>query len=142
MPCLRVLLHCSAGLKDPFTSFRIIARASRAYLAIESNRLLLEQQEAYHEPHFQDFAAAIVVSTAGAANAQAFSSGWGTGNVQTSHYNDAGKLTMDNTQQNSVVRVDRANDGLSAFASAPAGEASVTTVPGGSVGYNELLATH
>jgi len=88
------------------------------------------------------FAAAIVVSTAGAANAQAFSSGWGTGNVQTSHYNDAGKLTLDNAQQNSVVRVDRANDGLSAFASVPAGEATVTTVPGGSVGYNELLATH
>jgi len=64
-------------------------------------------------------AAAIVVSTVGAANAQAFSSGWGTGNVQTSHYNDAGKLVVDNTQQNSVVRIPRTNDGRSSFASAP-----------------------
>jgi hypothetical protein len=61
-------------------------------------------------------AAAIVASTAGAANAQAFSSGWGTGNVQPSHYNDAGKLVLDNVQQN--------NGGLSAFAAAPVGNAS------------------
>jgi len=87
-------------------------------------------------------AAAIVALTAGEANAQAFSSGWGTGNVQTSHYNDSGKLTLDNAQQNPVVRVDRTNDGLSAFASVPAGEPSATTVPSGSAGYNELLATH
>ena len=65
-------------------------------------------------------AAAIVASTAGAANAQAFSSGWGTGNVQPSHYNDAGKLVLDNVQQN--------NGGLSAFAAAPVGNASAITV--------------
>ena len=64
-------------------------------------------------------AAAIVVSTAGAANAQAFSNTWGTGNVQASHYNEAGKLVVDNTQQNSVVRIHRTNDGRSSFASAP-----------------------
>ncbi len=66
-------------------------------------------------------AAAIVASTAGAANAQAFSNAWGTGNVQPSHYNDAGKLVVDNAQQNSVVRIDRANNGLSSFASVPGG---------------------
>ena len=64
-------------------------------------------------------AAAIVVSTAGAASAQAFSSGWGTGNVQPSHYDAAGKLVLDNAQQNSVAGIERANDGHSAFARVP-----------------------
>jgi hypothetical protein len=88
------------------------------------------------------FAAAIVASSAGAASAQAFSSGWGTGNTQPAHYDVAGKLVLDNVQQNSIARTDRANDALSAFAAVPVGEPSAITVPGGSVGYNELLATH
>ena len=87
-------------------------------------------------------AAAIVATTAGAANAQAFSSAWGTGNVQPSHYNDAGKLVLDNAQQSPVARIDRSNDGLSSFAAAPVENESAITVPGGSIGYNELLATH
>ena len=87
-------------------------------------------------------AAAIVASTSGAASAQAFSAAWGTGNVQWSHYDSAGKLVADNTQQGSARRLDRANDGLSSFAAVPAGEASAIAVPGGSIGYNELLATH
>lgn len=41
--------------------------------------------------------------------------------MQPSHYNDAGKLVVDNAQQNSVVRIDRANNGLSSFASVPGG---------------------
>jgi len=87
-------------------------------------------------------AAAIAASTAGAANAQAFSSAWGTGNVQPSHYDNAGKLVVDNAQQNPVARIDRANDGLSSFASVPAGNDRASTLPGGSIGYNELLDTH
>lgn len=87
-------------------------------------------------------AAAIVASSAGAASAQSFSSGWGTGNVQPAHYDVAGKLVPDNTRQNSIARTDRTNDGLSAFAAVPVGESPAITVPGGSVGYNELLATH
>jgi hypothetical protein len=87
-------------------------------------------------------AAAIVASSAGAASAQAFSSAWGTGNVQPTHYDNAGKLVLDNVQQNSIVRIDRGNGGLSSFASVPAGDAGAITVPGGSIGYNELLATH
>ena len=79
-------------------------------------------------------AAAIVASTAGAANAQ--------GNVQPSHYNEAGKLVLDNAQQNPVAHIDRSNDGLSSFAAAPVENESAITVPGGSIGYNELLATH
>ena len=70
-------------------------------------------------------AAAIVASTAGAANAQAFSSAWGTGNVQPTHYDAAGKLVLDNAQQNSTVRIERANDGFSAFARAPEGKRRV-----------------
>ena len=70
-------------------------------------------------------AAAIVASSAGAASAQAFSGGWGTGNVQPSHYDNAGKLVLDNAQQNTIVRIDRANDGLSAFARAPEGKKRV-----------------
>jgi hypothetical protein len=97
-------------------------------------------------------AAAIVASSARAASAQAFSSGWGTGNVQWTHYDSAGKLVLDNSQKNSIVRVDRGqnsvvrinrgNGALSSFASVPAGDAGAITVPGGSIGYNELLATH
>ena len=88
-------------------------------------------------------AAAIVASTASAASAQAFSSGWGTGNVQPSHYDNAGKLVLDNAQQNTVARIDRANDGLSSFASVPAGDANEIAVPpGGSIGYNQLLSTY
>ena len=70
-------------------------------------------------------AVAIVASTAGAASAQAFTSGWGTGNVQPSHYDAAGKLVLDNAQQNSAVRIERANDGHSAFARAPEGKKRV-----------------
>jgi len=87
-------------------------------------------------------AAAIVASTAGAANAQAFSGSWGTGNVQPSHYDNAGKLVVDNAQQNPVARIDRSNDSLSSFASVPAGNESAITAPGASWGYNEMLATH
>jgi hypothetical protein len=86
--------------------------------------------------------AAIVASTAGAANAQAFSGAWGTGNVQPSHYDNAGKLVVDNVQQNSVVRTGRGNTGLSAFAAVPVENESAIALPGGSIGYNELLATH
>jgi hypothetical protein len=108
-------------LKDPFKSFRIIAGASCAYVRCESSTSLLEQQEATMNRISKILiAAAIVASTAGAANAQAFTSTWGTGNVQPSHYNDAGKLVLDNAQQN--------NGGLSAFASAPVGNASAITV--------------
>jgi hypothetical protein len=104
---------------------------------------LLEQQEATMNRISKILiAAAIVASTAGAANAQAFTSAWGTGNVQPSHYNDAGKLVLDNAQQNPVARIDRGNDGLSSFAAAPVENESAITVPGGSIGYNELLATH
>ena len=76
----------------------------------------------------------------------------GTGNVQWTHYDSAGKLVLDNSQKNSIVRVDRGqnsvvrinrgNGALSSFASVPAGDAGAITVPGGSIGYNELLATH
>ena len=65
-------------------------------------------------------AAAIVASTAGAANAQAFTSALGTGNVQPTHYDNAGKLVLDNGQQN--------NGGLSAFAAAPVGNGSAIGV--------------
>ena len=70
-------------------------------------------------------AAAIVASTAGAASAQSFSSAYGTGNVLPSHYDAAGKLVVDNAQQNSAVRTERANDGHSAFARAPEGKKRV-----------------
>ena len=65
-------------------------------------------------------AAAIVSSTASAAPAQAFSSGWGTGNVQPTHYDVSGRLVLDNAQQN--------NGAFSAFAAAPVGNASAITV--------------
>ena len=41
-----------------------------------------------------------------------------------------------------LARIDRSNDGLSSFAAAPVENESAITVPGGSIGYNELLATH
>jgi len=104
---------------------------------------LLEQQEATMNRISKILiAAAIVASTAGAANAQAFTSAWGTGNVQPSHYDNAGKLVLDNAQQNTAVRIDRANEGLSSFASVPAGNESAIAAPGSSIGYNELLAIH
>jgi hypothetical protein len=113
-------------LKDPFKSFRIFAGASWAYLQSDSNVSLIEQQESIMNRISKILiAAAIVASTAGAANAQAFTSGWGTGNVQPTHYDAAGKLVLDNAQQNSVVRTDRSNDGLSAFALAPEGKKRV-----------------
>jgi len=65
-------------------------------------------------------AVAIVVSTAGAASAQSFSSAWGTGNVQPTHYDVSGRLVLDKAQQN--------DGGLSAFAAAPVGNASAITV--------------
>jgi len=88
-------------------------------------------------------AAAIVASTAGAATAQSFSSGWGTGNVQPSHYDFAGKLVSDRAQHNPVARSDRAYEGLSAYAAAPVGEGgALAPSSGSSAGYNQLLATH
>jgi len=65
-------------------------------------------------------ATAIVASTAGAASAQAFSSAWGTGNVQPTQYDVSGRLVLDNAQQS--------NGGLSAFAAAPGGNAIAITV--------------
>ena len=53
--------------------------------------------------------------------AQSFSaSPFGTGNVLPSHYENSGKLVLDNARQN--------NGGLSAFAAAPVGNASAITV--------------
>ena len=65
-------------------------------------------------------AAVIVFSTASAASAKSFSSGWGTGNELPTHYDVSGRLVLDNAQQN--------NGGLSAFAAAPVGNASAITV--------------
>jgi len=65
-------------------------------------------------------AAAIVSLTASAASAQSFCSGWGTGNVQPTHYDISGRLVLDKAQQN--------NGALSAFAAAPVGNTSVITV--------------
>jgi hypothetical protein len=88
-------------------------------------------------------AAAIAASTlTSPASAQAFSTSWGTGNVQATHYDANGRLVFDSVSQGSAVANDR---GLSAFASSPIhdkGLSGAVTVPGGSVGYNELLATH
>src|SRR5262245_48364735 len=92
----------------------------------DSNASLLEQQEATMNRISKILIAAVIVaSTAGAANAQAFSSAWGTGNVQPSHYDSTGKLVLDNAQQNATVRIDRASDGLSAFAHVPGGKKRV-----------------
>ena len=65
-------------------------------------------------------AAVIVSSTVSAASAQSFSSGWGTGNVQPTHYDVSGRLVLDKAQQN--------NGALSAFAAATVGNASAITV--------------
>ena len=67
------------------------------------------------------FATAIAASNLNSpASAQAFSSSWGTGNVQATQYDVSGRLVLENAQQN--------NGGLSAFAAAPVGNASAITV--------------
>jgi hypothetical protein len=65
----------------------------------------------------------IVIATALAAasltspaSAQAFSSSWGTGNVQPAHYDVSGRLVLDAVSPNPTTPQDR---GLSAFASSP-----------------------
>jgi len=50
------------------------------------------------------------------ASAQAFSAGWGTGNVEAAHYDAAGHLVRDAASQNVTTTF---GQGLSAFASAP-----------------------
>ena len=66
---------------------------------------------------------AIVIATAVAASnltssasAQAFSSSWGTGNVEETHYDAGGRLVRDAVSPNVTASHDR---GLSAFASSP-----------------------
>lgn len=85
-------------------------------------------------------AAVVATSIVSSASAQSFSSGWGTGNVLPSHYDSGGRLVRESTSENKAIAVDRR--GLSAFAAAPASDHATIAVPGGSVGYNELLATH
>ena len=66
---------------------------------------------------------AVVIATAVAASnltspasAQAFSSTWGTGNVEATHYDAGGRLVRDAVSPNLTASQDR---GLSAFASSP-----------------------
>ena len=64
---------------------------------------------------------AIATIVAGAnltttASAQAFSAGWGTGNVEPAHYDAAGHLVRDVATPNVTIFN---GQGLSAFASAP-----------------------
>jgi len=66
---------------------------------------------------------AVVIATAVAASnltspasAQAFSSTWGTGNVEATHYDAGGRLVRDAVSPNPTAPQDR---GLSAFASSP-----------------------
>jgi hypothetical protein len=50
------------------------------------------------------------------ASAQAFSTTWGTGNVEATHYDANGRLVRDSISQNPSTAGDR---GLSAFAASP-----------------------
>ena len=60
--------------------------------------------------------ALAAASFTSAASAQAFSSSWGTGNVQPTHYDVSGRLVLDSVSPNPTTAQDR---GLSAFASSP-----------------------
>src|SRR5262245_14747082 len=63
------------------------------------------------------FATAIAASNlTSPASAQAFSSSWGTGNVEETHYDAGGRLVRDAVSPNLTASQDR---GLSAFASSP-----------------------
>ena len=68
--------------------------------------------------------AALVISTAlsvanltSVASAQAFTAGWGTGNVDAAHYDAVGHLFREQAPQTLTTPFDQ---GLSAFAQAPA----------------------
>ncbi len=85
--------------------------------------------------------AVVATGFVSSASAQAFSAGWGTGNVSSSYYGTDGRLHAGNSNvQPNQVAADR--NGLNAFASAPASDRATIAAPTGSAGYNELLATH
>jgi len=85
-------------------------------------------------------AAIAMLGLSSTAFAQAFSSSYGTGNVQSSYFDSNGALHQGTAPQQNQIAVHR--NGLNAFASVPrtaAGEDSPAATGGGSIGYNEML---
>jgi len=112
----------SAKAKGLFGSPRIIAAARLPYFqGVRQQTLSQEIGESTMNRMIR--ISAIVIATAVAASnltspaaAQAFSSSWGTGNVEETHYDAGGRLVRDAVSPNLTASQDR---GLSAFASSP-----------------------
>jgi hypothetical protein len=85
-------------------------------------------------------AAAAASGVVSSASAQAFTGGYGTGNMQTSHFDGRGSLVADFASQNGAVAA--SPRGQSAYAAAPRANRAPIATRSGSAGYNELLMNH